>query len=300
MFSLPRSCGAALGGTGGARLNKALRDAASIAVRSMVAAATWLFTVGCSEPRVIHAPFAVAAPVIDGRGADAVWQSAAWSADFLDIEGPARTAPLQRTRVKMAWSDAALFILAELEETDLWATLRTHDEVVFHDNDFEVFVDPDGDGREYYEIEVNAYGTVFDLYLPRSYRAGGIANHGWTARGMQLAIALDGTLNDNRDRDQRWTVEMALPWSVFEPVSVDGAGASVITFQCCERPPNPGDAWRINFSRVQWQLEHVGTGYRKVSGRAEENWVWTPQWMIDMHVPQWWGRVVFDAPEQPR
>jgi len=281
-------------------LNAARRNAASIVVRLASLAAAGIGTVGCSEPRMIRAPFATVAPIIDGHGDDPVWQSAVWSADFLDIEGPSRAAPTQRTRVKMAWSDAALFILADLEETDLWATLRTHDEIVFHDNDFEVFIDPDGDGCEYYEIEVNAYGTVFDLYLPKSYRAGGIANHGWTARGMQLAIALDGTLNDNRDRDKRWTVEMALPWSVFEPVSVDGAGATVTTRQCCERPPKRGDAWRINFSRVQWQLERVGTGYRKVSGRAEDNWVWTPQWMVDMHVPQWWGRVVFDASVGPR
>ncbi len=280
-------------------MNAAVRDAASVAVRlaaGAVGAVAWLGAVGCSEPRTIRAPFALTAPVIDGRGDDAVWQSAAWSADFVDIEGPERPTPRQRTRVKMAWSDVGLFILAELDEIDLWATLRTHDEIVFHDNDFEVFIDPDGDGREYYEIEVNAYGTVFDLYLPVAYRAGGIANHGWTARGMRLAIALDGTLNDNRDRDRAWTVEMELPWTLFEPVATDANGVGVMTFQQCKRPPIAGDAWRINFSRVQWQLERVGTGYGKVPGRAEDNWVWTPQWMIDMHVPQRWGRVVFDAP----
>lgn len=255
--------------------------------------------VGCSTPRSIHAPFAEVDPVLDGRGDDAVWKRAKWSEDFVDIEGPARKAPSQRTRVKVAWSDRALFILAELDETDLWATLRTHDEVVFHDNDFEVFIDPDGDCCEYYEIEVNAYGTVFDLYLPAPYRAGGRANHGWNARGLQVAIALNGTLNDNRDRDVGWTVEMALPWSVFEPVAVDERGARVITKQRCRRPPTAGDVWRVNFSRVQWQLDRVDGGYRKVPGRAEDNWVWTPQWMIDMHAPQWWGRVVFDAPPKP-
>lgn len=31
------------------------------------------------------------------------------------------------------------------------------------DNDFEVFLDPDGDNHNYYEIEINAHNTVWDL-----------------------------------------------------------------------------------------------------------------------------------------
>ena len=227
-------------------------------------------------------------PAIDGT-VDAAWDRAEWSEDFTDIEGPNHTTPRQRTRVKMGWDATNLYILADLDEPDLWATLRTHDEIVFHDNDFEVFVDPDGDTREYYEIEVNALGTIFDLYLPLPYRAEGKADHGWTATGMKCAIALDGTLNDSTDLDRGWRVEMALPWTMFTPMAAPGG-----THQHCARPPIAGDEWRINFSRVQWLLEKQGSGYSKVPGRAEDNWVWTAQWIVDMHLPQWWGFVKFD------
>jgi len=253
-------------------------------------------TAALHAPRTMRAPFAAVSPVIDGRADDAVWKNAAWSEDFIDIEGPVRAVPGQRTRAKVAWSESAFYIFAELEETDVWATLREDDSIVFQDNDFEVFIDPDGDCGAYYEIEVNAFGTVFDLFLPLPYRAGGSANHGWNARGMQLATAIDGTMNDSRDRDRGWTVEIALPWSALEPIDVDAADAKAINHPRGQRPPAAGDVWRINFSRVQWHLEHAGNGYRKVPGRSEDNWVWTPQWMIDMHVPQWWGRVVFEAP----
>ena len=39
------------------------------------------------------------------------------------------------------------------------ARLTKHDAVIFHDNDFEVFIDPDGDNHEYYELELNALNT---------------------------------------------------------------------------------------------------------------------------------------------
>ena len=245
------------------------------------------------SPRKYSAPFCDVAIQVNGMIDDLAWNAAEWSDDFTDIEGPTRATPLQRTRVKMLWDAKYLYIAADLAESDLWATLKTHDEIVFQDNDFEVFVDPDGDTREYYEIEVNAIGTIFDLYLPVPYRAGAKADHSWTAKGMRVAIHLDGTVNDSSDTDRGWQVEMAIPWTTFAPVAQpDGEP----TFQRASRPPSIGDSWRINFSRVQWTLEKRDGSYAKVAGTPEYNWTWTPQWAIDMHIPQWWGFVTFVGP----
>lgn len=245
------------------------------------------------SPRKYSAPFCDVAIQVNGKIDDPAWNAAEWSDDFADIEGATRSTPSQRTRVKMLWDAKYLYIAADLAESDLWATLKTHDEIVFQDNDFEVFVDPDGDTREYYEIEVNAIGTIFDLYLPVPYRAGGKADHNWTAEGMRVAIHLDGTVNDSRDTDKGWQVEMAIPWTTFAPVAPAGGGE---TFQRASRPPHIGDSWRINFSRVQWTLEKRDGSYVKVAGKPEYNWTWTPQWSIDMHLPQWWGVVTFVGP----
>ena len=42
----------------------------------------------------------------------------------------------------MLWDDQYLYIAAELQEPDEKATLTKHDSVIFHDNDFEVFIKP--------------------------------------------------------------------------------------------------------------------------------------------------------------
>ena len=60
----------------------------------------------------------------------------------------------------MLWDDDYFYIGAELREPHVWGTLTAHDSVIFHDNDFEVFIDPNGDNHEYYEFEINALGTV--------------------------------------------------------------------------------------------------------------------------------------------
>lgn len=242
-------------------------------------------------PLAYDAPFVAVAPQLDGAFLhDPAWSSAPWSCEFGDIEGPSRSMPRFRTRMKMCWDESYLYVLADMEEPDLWASLTRHDEIVFHDHDIEVFLDPDGDTREYYEIEVNALGTVFDLYLHTPYRAGGPADHAWDAVGLRQGLALRGTLNDPRDRDDGWSIELAIPWSCLKPLGTPGTG---VTHQAVALPPRAGDVWRINFSRVEWTLEAKDGTYTKVAGRAEDNWTWTPQWEINMHVPQQWGSVRF-------
>lgn len=223
------------------------------------------------------------AATIDGRLDKPFWRHAPWTEPFVDIEGPTKPAPRFRTRAKMLWDEQFFYIGAELEEPHVWATLTEHDSVIFQDNDFEVFLDPDGDNHRYYEIEINALGTVWDLLLARPYRNGGPAINAWEIPGLKSAVHIDGTLNDPRDEDRGWSVEMALPWKVLA--------------ECAGRPapPKDGERWRVNFSRVQWRHTVVDGRYGKVLGLKEDNWVWSPQWAIDMHRPEHWGYVQFST-----
>ena len=104
---------------------------------------------------------------IDGALTEDDWQNAPWTEAFIDIEGEEKPAPRFLTRAKMLWDDAHFYVACEMEEPDVWATLTTRAAVIFHDNDFEVFIDPNGDTHEYYELEVNALGTEWDLLLIR-------------------------------------------------------------------------------------------------------------------------------------
>ncbi len=240
-------------------------------------------------PFVFHTPksylcYRADQPIlVDGSLDDPAWSLADWTDDFVDIEGHTEPQPRFRTRAKMLWDDRYLYVGAKMEEPHVWATLKERDSVIFQDNDFEVFIDPDGDNHEYYEFEANAFGTWWDLLLTKPYKDGGSAVSGWDVRGIEVAAHVNGTINDPRDTDIGWTLEIAFPWAALG--------------ECARKPvpPDEGDQWRINFSRVEWDVTVEDGTYRKLEGTPEHNWVWSPQGVIDMHRPERWGIVQFTA-----
>ena len=220
---------------------------------------------------------------VDGKLDDPAWAAAPWTDDFVDIEGDVRPRPRFRTRAKMLWDETYFYVAAELAEPHVWGTLKDHDAVIFADNDFEVFIDPEGDNHDYFELEINALATEWDLLLEKPYRDGGPALNAWEIPGLREGVHVDGTLNDPSDRDRGWTVELALPWKALAPRN-DRPG-----------PPSDGDQWRVNFSRVEWEHLVEAGRTKKVADRREDNWVWSPQGVIDMHRPERWGYVQFSA-----
>jgi len=221
--------------------------------------------------------------VIDGRPDDAAWAAAAWTDDFVDIEGPAKPTPPLRTRAKLLWDDNYLYVAAELKEPHLWATLTNHDSVIFRDPDFEVFIDPQGHTEPYYEFEMNAFNATWDLLLDKPYMDGGMPHNEWEIPGTKTAVALEGTLNNPADTDRGWTLELAFPWKVLSEHALHAG------------PPGEGEQWRIDFSRVEWQVTTTNGSYLKVPNKAEDNWVWSPTGLIDMHRPEMWGLVQFTS-----
>ena len=226
--------------------------------------------------------------IIDGKLNEASWNAVAWSDEFTDIEGNTQPAPALKTRFKILWDDDYVYIAAELVEPHIWATLRQHDAIIFHDNDFEIFIDPDGDTQNYFEIEVNPYNTIFDLFLPKPYRSGGFALINWDVQNLKSAVLIKGTINNPSDTDEKWQVEMAIP---FRSISL----GNVVQL------PKEHTAWRINFSRIEWDTEiKNGASVKRTDSFThhplpEHNWVWSPQGVIDMHLPERWGYVFFST-----
>ncbi len=206
---------------------------------------------------------------IDGKLNEEAWKQAAETESFEDISGEGFAKPLYDTKARMLWDNQYLYVAAVLEEPNIVANLTKRDTIIYHDNDFEVFIDPDGDGQTYFEIENNARGVVFDLMLTRAYRCGGNFLVQWDCPGLKLAVTQNGTLNNDKDTDKSWTVEMAIPYK-----------ALMIDFT---NPLKAGNIWRLNFSRVEWLKK----------GGPEENWVWSATGEINMHMPDRWGFVQF-------
>lgn len=238
-----------------------------------------------TPPRSYVAPYHAGGFVIDGLIDDAEWSDVPWTDAFVDIEGSLKPSPRYNTRAKIAWDNKFLYVAAELQEPHVWANLRQRDAIVYHDNDFEVFINPNNSTHQYFEIEVNALNTVFDLFMNRPYRNGAGALISWNTPGLKSAVKVYGTLNNGKDTDRAWTVEMAIPFSA-------------LTIGNVAHIPADGELWRINFSRVEWDTEIYAGKYQKSkdsSGKLlpENNWVWSPQGVVNMHYPERWGYLQF-------
>ena len=247
------------------------------------------------EPKIKYTPktyvcYKASTPIlIDGKLNDSAWVNSKWTESFVDIEGNLKPEPFYDTKVKMLWDDNYFYFGAEMEEPHVWATLIARDAVIFKDNDFEIFLDPDGDTHNYYELEVNALETEWDLILFKPYHDDSkVALDSWDIPGLITKVHVNGTINDPSDLDKGWSVEIAIPWK------------SLVGNYRSNNPPKEGEQWKVNFSRVQWDVDIVENQYVKTDS-PEFNWVWSPQGLIYMHMPDLWGLVQFtEAPPEQR
>jgi hypothetical protein len=238
------------------------------------------------QPKSYIAYKATTPITVDGKADEPAWKLADWTDYFVDIEGLQKPKPKFRTRVKMLWDDNYFYFYAELEEPNVWANITQRDAVIFHNNDFEIFIKPYTDFPHYCEFEMNALNTVWDLLLMNAYREDGPIINDWDIKGLKTAVHIDGTINDPSDTDKGWSAEIAIPRSALNELRFKNMKVT-----------SP-EIWRINFSRVEWDYQINDGKYgrqRDKNGKLlpEHNWVWSPQGVIDMHQPEFWGYVKF-------
>lgn len=227
---------------------------------------------------------------IDGTLSETSWEHAAWTDPFGPIFLTGYREPFLATRAKLLWDDSYLYAAVELEEPNLVGHVTTKDEEIYNDNDIELFIDVDGDGQDYIELEFNCLGTIWDMFLPKEYNRGGLPHshprveHSppWDLRGLLVAVRLDGTLNYPLDTDRGWTIEMALPWDSLQATSRTGTPLN-----------RAGTMMRLNFSRVQhtWPRTFPIVDWDN-RGPESYDWTWSQNLVYNMHSTESWGRVL--------
>ncbi len=225
---------------------------------------------------------------VDGRLNEPSWTNAGWTENHVHIVFEGYKNPNLNTRSKMVWDDENIYFGGYLEEPNIYAHLTKNDTIVCRESDFEIFIDVDGDARNYIEIEFNALGTVWDITyakeldkgaLPRSWEWIPTSEH-WDVEGMRLAVRTHGTVNYPYDTDEGWTYECSIPWAALQERSLSG-----------EKLNQDGASMRINFSRVQFNIreEWPISDWRPVRG---VDWLWSPMLTYRAHITEAFGRVI--------
>ncbi|MFT0762913.1 carbohydrate-binding family 9-like protein [Actinomyces sp. F1_1611] len=239
-----------------------------------------------------------------------LWDQAAKSPRFVNIVNGKRA--LYQTQVAVLWSEEHLFVRYWAQEPYLSGTMLERDQLLFNENNVELFIDG---GPFYYELEISANNVVYEVLFAwrdyfdshgdeypeldpmrrKAYTFGGnndresdrfwLGDHprgvrwaytDWDLPGLETQVQLHGTINDDSDVDEGWDTMIKIPWSSLELLA---NGRSL--------PPAPGDRWAFQFARYE-RLEELGINV---------GWAWTPVGDKDNHVPERFTPIEFSAQE---
>ncbi len=176
---------------------------------------------------------AVQPPVIDGKFDDDVWQRAPAIDEF--VFPWHKAGEKEPSSARLLWDDEHLYIGHVCTDAYITARHTDRDGKIPEDDCFEIMLMPNPDTPLiYYNIEWNVIGGIVDNHRPHGPDKPRAEK--WDASGLRLAGAHHGTLNNDSDTDQSWTVEIAIPWKNFEK-------------HLKHSPPQPGDVLRGNLNR---------------------------------------------------
>ena len=175
--------------------------------------------------------------------------------------------PKQKTVAKLLWDDDNIYVSYNCQDTDMTAVLDTRDDPTYKDDCVEIFISPNPRKIDlYYGLEMNCRAVLYDYFCVEKRTI--LRN--FDLRGVKLATDMRGTLNNSSDKDNGWSLEVAIPFENFDDL-VRGL------------PPEAGTTWRINLNRLD------GTE----PNRQFSMWSSSQQEKPSFHHPNRFGILVF-------
>jgi hypothetical protein len=223
--------------------------------------------------RYVARKVAAGAVKVDGKLDEAAWKDAASTGLFVSTMNGS-PAP-QATEAKLLWDEKNLYVGFQLKDTNIWGTMKNRDDELWKEEAVELFIDWSGTGKNYIEIQVNPRGTVFDSFLTDYRKHWKKAKEYDFDSGVVAKVTVDGTIDNLKDQDKGWVVEMAIPLAKLQGPAEKGPSL----------PPKPGDVWRVNLFRVD---RPAGPGAKDMVASA-----WSPPMVGDFHAVKRFGELVF-------
>jgi hypothetical protein len=202
---------------------------------------------------------------VDANLDEPAWREAAAAGAFTLLRGQGE-AP-EPTEVRLLWDDDNLYAGFLCHDRHISAYVTERHGPVSRDDCVEIFISPDPNKvRNYYTFEINAIGAMLNQ-IRTDWRKGELQ---WDPDGVRVRATYQGRLRkDEEASDERWVVEMAIPFRNF---ARDAARI----------PPRAGDLWRMNLNR---------TG--GITGRQSGSWSPIPAGARGFHTPEAFGWMLF-------
>jgi len=155
---------------------------------------------------------------IDGKMNENSWKNTeARSFDyFYRIE---QQGDKQKTTFRMLWDGENLYVFFDCEDQFITAREKNRDGQPYLDDCAEIFLIPVPDSLNmHFGFEINLNKALNDfIWLNNFYhgKSGMVKSYN---PEFKVEVSINGTVNDNTDIDKGWTMEMAIPLTIFKGV----------------------------------------------------------------------------------
>lgn len=206
---------------------------------------------------------------LDGKLDEADWAAAQRTSPFVTTMNG--TPGTFEARAQVLYDADAFYAAFVVSDDYLKTHFKNADDHLWEEDTTEIMFDPDGDAKNYFELQVSPRGVSFDTRYdaPRDPRPFGHVD--WSSQ-VKSGVSVQGKIDDDKGTDVGYTVELRVPWSAFE------AGETPA------KKPTAGDTWRVNF----FVMDSREKGQRAVG--------WSAPMVGDFHTLAKFGRVVFPEP----
>lgn len=203
---------------------------------------------------------------LDGRLDEPVYQTA----PKIFLKNSVTKAPVEEpgytTFAQVFYDETTLYIAFSSDDRDIHSSFSKRDEHLWKEEAVEVFIDVDADPQNYVEIEVSPKNVLFDSYIVDPKKIDVNATSKFDLAGIRTAVSVDGTLDNRKDTDKNWSVEIAIPFAGlvknFDPNQLEDS------------------TWKINFYRIN------------EDGTPLQYMAWSPT-KGSFHQPEKFGQIIF-------
>ncbi|MDC0584740.1 carbohydrate-binding family 9-like protein [Bacteroidales bacterium] len=225
------------------------------------------------KEKQINVPKASSNITVDGKLDEKCWQKSPVHTfnHFYNVDKPTDK---QTATFRMLWDDVNLYLFYQCNDQYITAREKVWDGAPYLDDCAEIFILPTTDKiNMHFGYELNLYKVANDfVFLNDFYKNERIAVKAYNP-DYEVAVTIDGTLNDNSDKDKGWTMEMAIPIKAFYT-------AGQLT------PFSEGAVWRFIAVR---QDRNDAEGERR---STSTNFPIHPK-KVDVHDPKYFGLMKF-------
>lgn len=181
---------------------------------------------------------------VSGDGSAKNWKNTEW----VTLEKRKGVAPY-KSRAKLLYSEEGIYALFSCSDEKISATLREDFANLWTEDVVEIFFWPDESSPIYFEYELSPLNYELPILVP-NMDGKFLGWRPWQYEGTSKTRHATKVVKGKNGEITEWLAEFFIPFALLQPLR--------------NVPPAPGDVWRMNMYRIDYDEEYTSWSWRPV------------------------------------